>query len=112
MWTRLRQIAFVANELAPVIDTLSDVLGVEPCYVDPGVKVFGLENTRDATSAVGAASPCAETSAGCGKIARVRAFGERSRWMRRMAWCFSASGIRRIVFMGPTARERICMRTA
>ena len=45
MWIRLRQIAFVAHELAPVIDTLSDVLGVQACYVDPGVKVFGLENT-------------------------------------------------------------------
>ena len=45
MWIRLRQIAFVANELKPVIDALSDVLGVEPCFVDPAVKVFGLENT-------------------------------------------------------------------
>ena len=45
MWIRLRQIAFVAKELKPVIDTLSNVLGVDACYVDPGVKVFGLENT-------------------------------------------------------------------
>lgn len=45
MWIRLRQIALVARELRPVIDDLSAVLGIEPCYVDPGVRVFGLENT-------------------------------------------------------------------
>ena len=45
MWIRLRQIALVASELRPVIDDLSAVLGIEPCYVDPGVGVFGLENT-------------------------------------------------------------------
>ncbi len=45
MWIRLRQIALVARELRPVIDDLSAVLGIEPCYVDPGVGVFGLENT-------------------------------------------------------------------
>ena len=45
MWLRLRQIALVARELRPVIDDLSAVLGVEACFVDPGVKTFGLENT-------------------------------------------------------------------
>ena len=45
MWLRLRQIALVANELRPVIDDLSAVLGAEACFVDPGVKTFGLENT-------------------------------------------------------------------
>ncbi len=45
MWLRLRQIAFVARELPPVIDDLCAVLGIEPCYVDPGVATFGLENT-------------------------------------------------------------------
>ena len=45
MWIRLRQIALVARELRPVIDDLSAVLGIEPCYVDPGVGVFGLVNT-------------------------------------------------------------------
>lgn len=45
MWLRLRQIALVARELRPVIDDLSAVLGVDACYVDPGVGVFGLENT-------------------------------------------------------------------
>lgn len=45
MWLRLRQIALVARRLRPVVDDLSAVLGIDPCYVDPGVGVFGLENT-------------------------------------------------------------------
>ena len=45
MWLRLRQIALVARELGPVVDDLRAVLGIEPCYVDPGVAAFGLENT-------------------------------------------------------------------
>ena len=44
MWLRLRQICLVASELAPVIDDLTSVLGIEVCYVDPGVGRFGLEN--------------------------------------------------------------------
>src|SRR5262245_39686601 len=45
MWLRLRQIAVVAERLQPVLDDLQAVLGIEPCYVDPGVATFGLENT-------------------------------------------------------------------
>jgi hypothetical protein len=45
MWIRLRQIALVARELRPVINDFSAVFGIEPCFVDPSVKVFGLENT-------------------------------------------------------------------
>jgi hypothetical protein len=41
----LRQICFVAEKLQPVIDDLKNVLGIEVCYVDPGVGVFGLENS-------------------------------------------------------------------
>jgi hypothetical protein len=44
MWLRLRQIALVARQLAPVERDLIDVLGVEVCYRDPGVGHFGLEN--------------------------------------------------------------------
>ena len=44
MWLRLRQIALVARELAPVEQALIDVLGVEVCFRDPGVGHFGLEN--------------------------------------------------------------------
>jgi hypothetical protein len=44
MWLRLRQIALVANQLAPVAEDLCDILGLEIGYRDPGVKVFGLEN--------------------------------------------------------------------
>lgn len=41
---RLRQIAVVANELAPQQAAFSSLLGVEPCYHDPGVGKYGLEN--------------------------------------------------------------------
>jgi hypothetical protein len=41
----LRQLCLVTGELAPVIDHLEAVFGIERCYVDPGVGVFGLENT-------------------------------------------------------------------
>lgn len=44
MWLRLRQIALVAHELAPVLDDVHAVLGLEPAFRDPGVKTFGLEN--------------------------------------------------------------------
>src|SRR6266851_869675 len=44
MWLRLRQLALVANKLAPVIDELRAVFGLEVGHRDPGVKVFGLEN--------------------------------------------------------------------
>lgn len=43
-WLRLRQIALVAEQLAPVEAALADVLGVVVCYRDPGVAHFGLEN--------------------------------------------------------------------
>ncbi len=44
MWLRLRQIALIAQELAPVEVLLTDVLDIEVCYRDPGVGYFGLEN--------------------------------------------------------------------
>jgi hypothetical protein len=44
MWLRLRQVALVAAELAPAVEDLRAVLGLEVCFNDPGVKVFGLEN--------------------------------------------------------------------
>jgi hypothetical protein len=45
MKIQLRQICLVARELAPVIENLSSILGINRCYVDPGVATFGLENT-------------------------------------------------------------------
>jgi hypothetical protein len=45
MTIQLRQICLVAHKLAPVIDDLTHVLGIETCYVDAGVGAFGLENT-------------------------------------------------------------------
>lgn len=45
MTIQLRQICLVAHKLEPVIQDLTDILGLERCYVDPGVGAFGLENT-------------------------------------------------------------------
>jgi hypothetical protein len=44
MWLRLRQIALVAEHLAPMEEALTDVLDIRVCYRDPGVAHFGLEN--------------------------------------------------------------------
>ena len=44
MWIRLRQIALVAADLQKVTTEIDGVLGVEACYTDPGVSVFGLKN--------------------------------------------------------------------
>ncbi len=44
LWLRLRQIALVAEKLAPVEQQLTSVLGIEVCFRDPGVGHFGLEN--------------------------------------------------------------------
>jgi hypothetical protein len=45
MTIQLRQICLVARELEPVLDDLTGILGINCCYVDPGVGHFGLENT-------------------------------------------------------------------
>ena len=44
MWMRLRQIAVVAADLRKAALDIETVLGVESCYTDPGVKIFGLKN--------------------------------------------------------------------
>ena len=44
MWLRVRQIALIARELAPVVDDIHDVFGLEVAFRDPAVKTFGLEN--------------------------------------------------------------------
>lgn len=44
MWLKIRQIALVANKLAPIVEDMHEVLGLEVGFRDPGVKVFGLEN--------------------------------------------------------------------
>ncbi|MGH2685218.1 MAG: VOC family protein [Actinomycetota bacterium] len=41
---RLRQVALVAAELAPVSDRLQRDLGLRDPFADPGVSAFGLEN--------------------------------------------------------------------
>ena len=45
MTLQLRQIAFVADRLEPVLQDFEAVFGLVRCYIDPGVAVFGLENT-------------------------------------------------------------------
>lgn len=45
MAIRLRQICLVAEKLAPVVDDLKAVFGLEVCFVDPAVQAFGLENS-------------------------------------------------------------------
>jgi hypothetical protein len=45
MSIRLRQICLVAAKLGPVVDDLKAVLGLEVCFKDKGVEVFGLENS-------------------------------------------------------------------
>ncbi len=44
MWIRLRQIALVANDLKLAESQLTEVLGLEVCYRDPGVEVLWLNN--------------------------------------------------------------------
>ena len=44
MWLRLRQIALVAEKLAPIEEQMADVLGIAVAHRDPGVGAFGLEN--------------------------------------------------------------------
>ena len=44
MTIQLRQICLVAQDIQQVVDDLRSVLGINSCYVDPGVKAFGLEN--------------------------------------------------------------------
>jgi len=41
---RLRQVAFVAESLAPAVAEVSDVLGLDVCYNDPNVEQWGLTN--------------------------------------------------------------------
>jgi hypothetical protein len=45
MWIRLRQIAVACEDLHKTGLDIGAVLGVEPCYTDPGVAQFGLKNT-------------------------------------------------------------------
>lgn len=45
MALRLRQVCLVAQKLAPVVDDLKAIFGLEVCFVDPAVKGFGLENS-------------------------------------------------------------------
>ena len=41
---RLRQVALVAGELDPVVESLCEHFGLEVCFRDPGIATFGLHN--------------------------------------------------------------------
>ncbi len=43
-WWRLRQVALVADDLDAAEQRVNEVLGVGPCWSDPGVAEFGLVN--------------------------------------------------------------------
>ena len=45
MTIQLRQICLVAEKLEAVLEDLTAILGINRCFVDPGVGKFGLENT-------------------------------------------------------------------
>lgn len=45
MTIQLRQICLIARELDSTIENLTEIFGINACFVDPGVGVFGLENT-------------------------------------------------------------------
>lgn len=67
MAIHLRQICLVAEALAPAINDLARGLGLSPCYVDPAVAEFGLENTllRVGTQFLEVVAPTqAQTAAG------------------------------------------------
>ena len=44
MSLRLRQMVLIARNLAPVVDDLHEIFGLEVAFRDPAVKTFGLEN--------------------------------------------------------------------
>ena len=44
MTIQLRQICLVAHNLDSSVKNLTDILGINSCYVDPEVEMFGLEN--------------------------------------------------------------------
>ena len=41
---RLRQVCLAAPRLAPVLDDLQAILGLQVCHRDPGLIAYGLEN--------------------------------------------------------------------
>ncbi len=45
MGIHLRQVALVASALAPAVDDLRTIFDIEVCHVDPGLAIWGLENT-------------------------------------------------------------------
>ena len=46
MWLRVRQIALIAQQLAPVVDDIRDVFGLEVAFRDPAVCAGRLAQRR------------------------------------------------------------------
>jgi hypothetical protein len=72
MWIRLRQIAVVTEDLLETALDIQTVLGVEACFTDPGVGVFGLKNTLwpVGTQFLECVTPTEENTAGGRYMAR------------------------------------------
>lgn len=66
MWLRLRQIAIVAEDLRQAALDFGTVLGLEACFTDPAVKMFGLKNTLWPVGSqfIEVVTPIAENTAG------------------------------------------------
>ena len=55
---RLRQIALAATDLTASVDALTDVLGIEVAFNDPGVAAFGLVNAVMPSQSVPSFTSC------------------------------------------------------
>jgi hypothetical protein len=77
MYLRLRQICLVAKDLAKVEGELGRVLGLEPCFRDPGVGQYGLHNVLFAAGGtfLEVVSPMREGTAGGRYIERRKGDG-------------------------------------
>ena len=89
MGIHIRQVCLVAHRLQPAIHELAEVLGIESCYVDPGVGRFGLENNLLAigTNFLEVVAPVEENTAAGRFLTKRRAMVATSwcvRWMAKM----------------------------
>ncbi|MDT5408476.1 MAG: hypothetical protein QOG14_696 [Mycobacterium sp.] len=87
MRVRLRQVALVAADLAPVEAAIIEELGVELCYRDPDVGVFGLNNALFPSE-----TSCSRWSHRCGQV-QARAVSSTSARATAGTWLSSRSTI-------------------
>jgi hypothetical protein len=91
---RLRQVALAASDLGAAVEALTDVLGIEVAFSDPGVAVFGLEN---------AVMPIGETFLEV--VSPVRADATAQRWIARRGGDAGYMAIFQCGDLGALARE-------